>query len=97
MEKVNGGTLQPPCMLAHHLINRLSVIVGYCDLLIEESSKAPSPDPKGARRLMTMREIAGTAAEELIQHQCRVEAVVRNVAPAADPASGGTSATKAST
>ena len=27
-------------MLAHHLINRLAVIVGYCDLLIGESNKA---------------------------------------------------------
>ena len=73
MASSNDGGYQPSCMLAHQLINRLSVIVGFCDLLAEEALEAP----ECLRRLRQMREIASSAAEELVRHQCRLDAMVQ--------------------
>jgi len=71
MEKSNGGSYMPSCMLAHHLINRLTVIVGYCDLLIHEDPR----DPNHSHRLSQIREIAHATAEELSEHPCQNSAM----------------------
>lgn len=34
-----GGKHEPACLLAHDLVNRLSAIIGYCDLVIEKAEK----------------------------------------------------------
>ncbi len=62
----NGEIYESHCMLAHDMINRFAVIVGYCDLLLEQ----PPADPKVSKRLLLMREIAKSAAGELIQREC---------------------------
>jgi hypothetical protein len=67
-------------MLAHHLINRLTVIVGYCDLLAQEAPE----DSERSRRLLQMREIATSAAEEIGQHECELETIMAP-APKKDP------------
>ena len=56
-------------MAAHNLTNKLSNIIGYCDLLIEKTE----PGTDQARRLMAIREIAGTAVKELAEHQRQAE------------------------
>jgi len=33
VDKPDLGKYQPSCLLAHELVNKLSVVVGYCDLL----------------------------------------------------------------
>jgi len=33
---------QPECPLAHNLINKLSTVIGYCDLMLD---KAPPDSP----------------------------------------------------
>lgn len=73
MEKLNLGKHQPSCMLAHHFVNKLTVIVGGCDLLTEKSE----PDSELSKRLLMMREIAKSMADELNQHQCHLDAMVR--------------------
>lgn len=73
MPSSSDGGYQPSCMLAHQLINRLTVIVGFCDLLEGEALETP----ECLRRLRQMREIASSAAEELIRHQCRLDAVTQ--------------------
>jgi len=78
MAQSDGTKYQPSCMLAHHIVNRLAVIVGYCDLLAEElSAEEPDKDSKRGKRLRIMRDIANSTAEELSQHQCRVDAITR--------------------
>lgn len=62
-------------MLAHHLINRLTVIVGYCDLLVQEAPE----DSERMKRLLQMREIATSAAAELGQHECELETIMAPV------------------
>lgn len=79
MSQKNLGTYQPNCRLAHDVINRLSVIVGYCDLLADET-------PEGSdcrKRLLTIRDLARLAATDLTEHQCRLENIVREVAESA--------------
>jgi hypothetical protein len=39
MEKSNGMSALPICPLAHSLLDRLTVIVGHCELLAERSSE----------------------------------------------------------
>jgi len=55
-------------MLAHDLVNRMSVIVGYCDLSEEE----PKDESK-----RSIRKIAQSAAEELQDHLCHLDALTR--------------------
>jgi hypothetical protein len=74
MEKSNARNLQPACMLAHDLINRLAVIVGHCDLLTEDNPA----DSKCRKRLALIREIAYTAATELGEHQCHLDNLARS-------------------
>jgi hypothetical protein len=74
MGRTNQGVYQPGCMLAHDVINRLSVIVGYCDLLADET-------PEGSdcrKRLLTIRNLAKVAAADLTEHQCQLETLVRD-------------------
>jgi hypothetical protein len=61
---------RPACIAAHNLINKLSNIIGYCDLLIEKIE----PGTDHARRLSVIREIADTAVKELVEHQRQAEA-----------------------
>ena len=64
--RLRGEKYEAHCMLAHDMINRFAVIVGYCDLLLEQ----PPSDPMVSRRLLLMREIAKSAAGELVQREC---------------------------
>lgn len=67
MEIESGTSYQPLRALAHQLINKLSVIVGLCDL---EQQKANS-DRELANHLQTIHDIAFTATERLVEHQCQ--------------------------
>ena len=64
---------QPVCMVAHDLVNKLSAIVGHCDLLIEIMGR----DVEYAGRLTLIRDIAKAAAEELTEHQRKLAAETR--------------------
>ena len=64
---------QPPWMAAHDLNNKLSVIVGNCDLLIEKTE----PGTDQARRLAIIREAADAAVKELAEYQQSVETQTR--------------------
>jgi len=75
MEKSDLGKYQPSCLLAHGLVNKLSIIVGYCDLL-----KDHAPDDSVCQKqLHAIREVAKEMATELNQHQCAIDAATREV------------------
>jgi hypothetical protein len=85
VEKHNGQ-YQPTCLLAHSLINKLSIIVGRCDLLREEALE----ESECYQSLMSIQEVARSMAEEITQHQCKLEAIARasdikNPLPLSDP------------
>lgn len=49
----------------HHLINRLAVIVGQCDLIIEDLPE----DSRGRQRLHLVQNLANSLAEEIKSRQ----------------------------
>jgi hypothetical protein len=63
----------PVCFVAHDLVNKLSVIVGHVDLLLEATEK----DTDYAKRLTLIREIAEQSANELKQHQRELAAQLK--------------------
>jgi hypothetical protein len=63
------------CSLACQLIDKLTVIVGNCDLLREEMESGPAD----ARRLDLIRSMAKEIAKELGGCQCRLLEAVRSV------------------
>ena len=77
MLKPKAVSYQPLCLLSHDLINKVSVIVGHCDLL----SKEVREGSEQARRLLSIREVAKSIAQQINQHQCEIE--VRNRTAAA--------------
>jgi hypothetical protein len=66
MEKSNGMSILPVCPLAHSLLDKLTVIVGHCELLAE----AQSEDSESAKSLQLIRQAAQSMALELKDHQC---------------------------
>ncbi len=72
MGKLDGRPV-PVCMLAHEMINRLSVIIGNCDLV---GTKIPA-DSECSKRLAAIRESARIMAAELNRHQCELNGLMR--------------------
>jgi hypothetical protein len=66
MEESSRSNYQPDCPLAHDLINKLAVIVGQCDLLVE---KTPKDSPLFKQTLL-VRDLAKAVGSELGQLQC---------------------------
>jgi hypothetical protein len=73
VDKLDLSNYQPSCLLAHELVNKLSVVVGYCDLLTDQMPE----DSVGQGQLRKIREIAKAMVEELNAHQCSIEAMTR--------------------
>jgi hypothetical protein len=73
MEKLVGGRHQPVCMLAHDLLNKLSVIIGVCDILTEHAES----NPECAKRLAVINDTAKSMAKELASHECQLYDMVR--------------------
>ena len=69
-----GKKHQPACLLAHDLVNKLTAIIGYCDLLIEKAEE----ETECAKRLRLIHNLAKSAAKELAEHQCQLSSVVRS-------------------
>jgi hypothetical protein len=68
---------QPICILAHDLVNNLSVIVGRCDLMLDPGQL----DEQRAKYLSQIRDTAKLMADKLNNHQCQLAALARSVAP----------------
>jgi hypothetical protein len=65
-KKLTQGCHEPACLLAHDLVNKLSVIIGNCDLLISEQVQ---PGSECAKRLRLIQDVALGIARELNEHQ----------------------------
>ncbi len=73
MEQSNKNCHEPACMLAHRLVNTLSVIVGYCEL----GSADIQPGTESAKRLEMIRGLATKMAKELQTHQCHLSELMQ--------------------
>jgi hypothetical protein len=59
---------QPECPLAHKLINKLSTVIGNCDLIVE---KTPGDSPI-LQRMLLIRDTAKSMAADLAEFQCEL-------------------------
>jgi|HubBroStandDraft_1064217.scaffolds.fasta_scaffold00024_62 hypothetical protein len=64
-KKSTQGYHEPDCVLAHDIVNKLSVIIGNCDLLSEQVQ----PGSEFAKRLRLIHDVAQGIARELNEHQ----------------------------
>ena len=92
VDKPDLGKYQPSCNLAHGLVNKLSVIVGYCDLAKDDVPE----DSKCRKHMEAIRSIAKNMAEELLRHQCDLEVIMRDARKKPPPSSKPVSASKQS-
>jgi hypothetical protein len=70
MEKSTRGCHEPGCLLAHDLVNKLSVIIGNCDLLMsEQMQEQVQTGSECAKRLRLIHDAAQGIARELNEHQ----------------------------
>ena len=56
---------QPACLVAHDVVNKLSAIIGFCDLLQES---VVQQNPECNQRLGLIHDLAQSAAKELVEH-----------------------------
>lgn len=74
MEKKAPQCHHPVCMLAHDLLNNLSVIVGSCDLLQDQENL----ENQSTQHVTRIRDTAKSMAERLNHHQCHLAALARS-------------------
>ena len=74
MEQSDWKSYQPVCMLAHDMLNKLSVIVGLCELVSAEAE----PGTECAARLATIQDTAKSLAQEVIKSECQMSRVIRS-------------------
>jgi len=72
--KSNQGCHEPACLLAHRLVDTLSVIVGYCEL----GNTDVQPGTESAKRFEMIQDLAAKMAKELQTHQCHLSELVQN-------------------
>jgi hypothetical protein len=71
METSNGGSVVPVCPLAHSLLDRLTIIVGHCELL----SATGSADSPSSKHVRIIQQAAQSMAAELKDYQCELIAL----------------------
>lgn len=84
------GKHQPRCNLAHALVNKLSVIVGSCDLMKGEMEE----NTVCSQRLETIRRVALDMAENLQHQQCQLGDLIREADKKPPSGSGSPRRTK---
>lgn len=71
----NAEPHQPVCIVAHKLVNKLSAIIGHCDLLSENVEEGT----ESAKRLVMIHDLAKSAAKELTDHFQKLRSGVHEV------------------
>jgi hypothetical protein len=85
MEISKANKHQPTCLLSHYFINKLTVIIGSCQILQEKAERSGGFYTECTRRLSVIEEVAKGIVDELNDHECRLDAM-RKVAVMANPA-----------
>jgi hypothetical protein len=71
MDTLDGARYQPGCMFAHDLVNKVSLIIGRCDIL---KSQIP-PDSESGKHVLLIRRAAKSMADDVTQRSCQVDAI----------------------
>ncbi|HEV2467987.1 MAG TPA: hypothetical protein VGS78_02235 [Candidatus Sulfotelmatobacter sp.] len=64
-------------MLSHEFLNKLSVIIGSCDLLLEKREQSPDVNASTTQRIEVIRGIAQGMVDELKEHLCELDEQAR--------------------
>jgi len=65
---------QASCMLSHDLINKLTVVVGTCDLLQQRIEQlAGKADPDFVKKVALIRKVSKEIVEQMAKHTCRMD------------------------
>jgi len=72
--KSNNSCHEPACLLAHRLVDTLSVIVGYCEIGNDDAQ----PGTESAKRFGMIHDLATKMAKELSTHQCHLSELAQN-------------------
>lgn len=84
MSKKSGAKKHlPACSLSHLSLNKLSVIIGSCDLLLEPDQGPAELDPNTVKRLELIRGAARDLVKEFRAHVCELEARIAVLSGAA--------------
>jgi hypothetical protein len=65
------------CLLCHDLINKLSVVIGSCEIVRERTDSPAGFDSECSRRLEVVLHIAKTMADGLREHVCELDALTK--------------------
>jgi hypothetical protein len=68
MQRPKKNWYEPECPLAHALINKLSAMVGHCDLLRQEMPE----DSPVVERIVLVQGLAKSMAADLAEFQCEL-------------------------
>ena len=71
MEKLNGRFVVPVCPVVHTLLDRLTIIVGHCELL----GATASADSPSSKHLQIIQQAAQSMAVDLKDYQCELIAL----------------------
>jgi hypothetical protein len=74
VEQSDWKNYQPVCRLAHDMLNKLSVIVGLCDLVSAEAE----PGTECAARLAAIHDTAKSLAQEVVKRECQLSTLIRS-------------------
>ncbi len=86
MSELGENEHAPSCLLAHDFVNKLTIIIGNCDLLLEREAEAEVPDSHAMRRLQVIRDAASRLAGDIQQHTCEISSLARETLMQARPA-----------
>ena len=77
MDRTNGGQNKPKCFLAHNILNKLSVIIGSCEIVLESLKGEKPCEPPVERRVAVVREMAWELVNEVRERGCELDRAAR--------------------
>ena len=79
MDRIQRDKNSPLCMLEHEMLSKLSVIIGSCDLALEQMKADNTPEPQVERRVTVVREMAWELVAQVREHGCELDRTTRKV------------------
>ena len=68
----------PSCLLSHAALNKLSVIIGSCDLALQQMKASKARQPQTERRVAVVREMAWELVNQMREYGCQLDTATRS-------------------
>lgn len=79
MDRIKGNGNTPTCLLSHTFLNKLSVIIGSCDIALEQMKIDNTTETQAQRRVIVVRQMAWELVAEVREHGCELDRTSRIV------------------